>query len=416
MAEQYKYSRIPGATHFRLLELRPGHRDGPIDITITITNFSDTPQYEALSYEWGEIEKVESIKCAGKNIAVTHRLLVALRQLRDNYQSRRLWVDAICINQEDASEKNQQVPLMRDIFSRATQVLIWLGSKGPRTSDAFQMLSKLARFWMVRDVENKRKGELRPLSWENISGEEARLLELRDKSLWDAVYEIMERTYFGRIWIIQEIVVATASRVLCGDLEISWLWFSWGAAYLSRSVYHLHQSPTDKGLACVTMIAALQLRYQKNEPIFLNDLCVSSQGSKATDERDKVFGLLGILSRRVRSPELAKLLKIDYRLPVQTVYFNAAKSSIHELQDLAICHCQTFTPKHIKNLPSWVPDWSTKSDRSPTIVLRPHNRIEGRIGGKISFASDAMRVNGYFVDTICYQLIGSLIHGLCNLS
>lgn len=127
------------------------------------------------------------------------------------------------------------------------------------------------------------------------------------------------------------------------------------------------------------------------------------EGLKATNGRDKVYGLSGLLTCRDVTLVPNKLLEIDYRLPIRTVYYRAAQWSILEHNDLRICHCQTFTPKRVAGLPSWRPDWSTLSDGSPVMALRPHNCIDNGVRGKISFASHIMCVSGCFVDTIDYM-------------
>lgn len=137
----YRYCGSLDRSQIRLLTLKPGRRQDDIRIDIKVSNLSDKPRYEALSYEWGTAEQLHLVKVSNKHINITPSLYVVLKQLRHSSQPRTLWVDAICINQDDLYEKSQQVPQMAEIYRRATSVLIWLGLQRSRSEDAFRMLS-----------------------------------------------------------------------------------------------------------------------------------------------------------------------------------------------------------------------------------------------------------------------------------
>lgn len=192
------------------------------------------PRYEALSYEWGTTRKTNSVKISGYKINITYSLYLFLKRIRDKSQPQTLWIDAISINQEDTLEKSQQIPLMADIFGKATRVLIWLGPQVSRPHDVFRMLYVLAKLWIRREVRKAREGEFRPLSWTDIDLVVAIALQPWDADLWVAIYELMNSSYFSRTWIVQEVAVANDPRVLCGPSEMSWTHFSYAAAYLSR--------------------------------------------------------------------------------------------------------------------------------------------------------------------------------------
>ncbi|KAM0804431.1 heterokaryon incompatibility protein-domain-containing protein [Usnea florida] len=95
------------------------------------------PAYEALSFTWGDYKKECSISCGSESIEITANLAAALLQLRSPDKARALWIDQICINQDDVEERNKQVALMRKIFSEAENVVIWLGEEGPDDEMAF---------------------------------------------------------------------------------------------------------------------------------------------------------------------------------------------------------------------------------------------------------------------------------------
>lgn len=111
----------------RLLELQPASFDGPIQGKLSSTSLDDPCAYEALSCRWGRAEFSEVIQLDGQSFHITKNLEAALRYLRDESSQRALWVDAICINQTDTAERNNQVTLMKDIYTQCTTDLAWLG-------------------------------------------------------------------------------------------------------------------------------------------------------------------------------------------------------------------------------------------------------------------------------------------------
>jgi hypothetical protein len=127
----YNYVPLQYADSIRLLTLLPGDFDSPIQISIAEVRSKDNHSYEALSYTWatedGDCRRSSQIKCDDTRIWVTKSCELALRYLRKSDTNRILWVDAICINQKDLNERGHQVGIMRDVYSKATEVLIWLG-------------------------------------------------------------------------------------------------------------------------------------------------------------------------------------------------------------------------------------------------------------------------------------------------
>ena len=286
-ANSYRYLESLGTGQIRLLNLKAGQNQDDIEIELEVSILPHALQYEALSYEWGTTRKTQFARILSGTINITHGLYLILKQLRDRSQPRRLWIDAISINQEDSLEMSLQIPQMATIFGRATRVLIWLGPQGNLPHDAFQMLSILAELWTQRKTKMVQEGELRPLSWTKVGMLEMLFLQPWDKDLWVAIYELVNRSYFSRTWIVQEIVVTRNPKVLCGSSEMSWTDFVLATAYLSKSLYHLHQNSSDAGLARISAIANMRSAYQSGATIELADVCITSQTLHATHGQDK---------------------------------------------------------------------------------------------------------------------------------
>ncbi|KAH9208645.1 heterokaryon incompatibility protein-domain-containing protein, partial [Leptodontidium sp. 2 PMI_412] len=129
--EKYQYRPIGLPYELRMLELLPGYGDEPVQIRLLHHPLSSLPECEALSYEWGSPERDHEIFCEGKVLKVTSNLLAALKRSRPSGQPvqkpRLLWIDALCINQEDIDERSEQVKLMTEIYRNVGRTLVWIG-------------------------------------------------------------------------------------------------------------------------------------------------------------------------------------------------------------------------------------------------------------------------------------------------
>ena len=177
--ERYQYQPIKSLDSIRMLQLFPGEPSDPIQVKLCHRPLSDLPKCEALSYEWGSSTRDVDILCEGKILKVTPNLLAALHRLRyaetkpdarhpssitPNFvaafqrlhftrsdssarRPRLLWIDAVCINQDDPAERSQQVRLMADIYRTAGRVLVWTGEELPLTPQAMDIMPQLAEIF-----------------------------------------------------------------------------------------------------------------------------------------------------------------------------------------------------------------------------------------------------------------------------
>ncbi|KAF8851952.1 HET-domain-containing protein, partial [Acephala macrosclerotiorum] len=185
----------------RLLELRldnDGDRVNSLETiegSIATYDLQDEPDYDALSYAWGPKDLSAHLTLNNELFPVSQNLFAALRQIchdqRKTGRLRKLWVDTICINQSDSAEKSHQVVLMRDIYSHANMVLAWIGAPDHLSALAFDTLEKFA----VDDGTTDGSATCRQLE---DAAEERRA----------AIQLFLERGYFFRMWIVQEVVVA----------------------------------------------------------------------------------------------------------------------------------------------------------------------------------------------------------------
>lgn len=144
----YKHSSLRGPNSIRILTLLPSAEfDSPIDVQLAEVDLPSKPDYEALSYAWGDTKNKVGISCHGRRLDVTVNCALALQNLRHEYQARTLWVDAICIDQTLANEaeRNQQVRIMGNVYETAQRVLVWLGPRGAKSDLEIAMLKSFEK-------------------------------------------------------------------------------------------------------------------------------------------------------------------------------------------------------------------------------------------------------------------------------
>jgi hypothetical protein len=183
----------PGPNNIRLLRLLPS-KDESAPIRCQLLDYSlqgfgrRGHQYECLSYCWGSSEKPRSMDVDGVNLPITESLNGALIQLRDHAFERHLWVDAVCINQEDIPEKEQQIQMMAMIYSQARQVVVWLGPEADDSDYAIELI-RLAG-----------TGKITRLSGVELS-DESKVVSSDDHRNRSAVTALLQRPWFRRIWV-----------------------------------------------------------------------------------------------------------------------------------------------------------------------------------------------------------------------
>ena len=170
---------LPGPDKIRLLRLKP-NEDETAPIQCELFNYSlqkstkGTHLYEALSYVWGDPKETSPIRVDGDQFPVTVKLHEALSRLRDRSIERIIWVDAVCINQNDDPEKKHQIGLMPKIYGQANRVIIWLGEAADDSDLAVEEIR----------VAGSKKST-------NSSNE----------TIQQAILALLGRSWFRRIWV-----------------------------------------------------------------------------------------------------------------------------------------------------------------------------------------------------------------------
>lgn len=215
MDNRYSYEALDSFEHIRLLILEPGRPDTPLQCDIIqVSIHKNHVQYEAISYVWGSSDQPSKIITPRGYISITASLDRVLRRLRLQESRRVVWADAICINQNDKTEKAVQVPLMSDIYAKAVQTLICLTEPLPPPAsrsvlDAWYAKLKLGMCWFVLFGTSLVKKRWPP-TWAEVK----------------AVDLALNQSWFGRVWTVQELVVSRYPTVLYGSFQWNWNKFS----------------------------------------------------------------------------------------------------------------------------------------------------------------------------------------------
>ena len=218
----HSYKPLEHAQSIRLVTIFPGvrrplGRSDPLHCELEHARLDQHPQYEALSYVWGDPTVKEPIYLGKIQFSITQNLHAALLRLRSEQKGLRLWIDAICINQCDITERNIQVSLMGDIFRAASGVTVWLGEQSHldkrSTALALEFLKKLSSGPLLELRERLTDSSLEDRDSASVSLFHALRMELqmfsspfsKDAEVWKVVRSFLYKDWFQRSWILQEV-------------------------------------------------------------------------------------------------------------------------------------------------------------------------------------------------------------------
>ena len=214
---RYQYSALnEEEKEVRLLTLLPGATSAEICILIGIVALTeeDPPQYEALSYAWGSSEDPLHINVGtgrSSTLAVTQNLASALTHLRYEHKPRVLWIDAICVDQQNLQERSKQVERMKDVYSMAGRVVVWLGPEMDNSKHAMVTLHDLSL-----EIEvDWRILAMKPAANREPSWADGFCPLPYDVETLQAISDLLHRSWFERLWIWQEITFADLTLLSC---------------------------------------------------------------------------------------------------------------------------------------------------------------------------------------------------------
>ena len=373
----------------RMLTILPGSPGSIVRCTMQKTNLISPIKYAALSYCWGDGTITTDILVNEIEVQVTVNLADALQHLR-KLGIRRLWVNALCINQSDKQEKGLQIRIMKHIYSKAEMTYAWLGREGDDTTTAFTFLMSLLDpnssmisaptshtcSLRIPAPSRPRRRPYKPLKRPNYQNppqsEDCQRCILQ--SSIQGLRRILECQYWKRRWIIQETSASYRQLLLCGDATITLDEMDRVISLCRQSCYW--NSGVAKVSSWFETITKLRRLYQENVRPSLCQAIGLSREFESTDPRDAIFSLLGIChdgSELVPTP--------NYSQPVTLAVRDLTRALIwrHKWLDFILINgMDRVNRTGLEILPSWAPDWLSGNLPPQAYELADENRKRDR--------------------------------------
>lgn len=423
LTSRYPYKKIDEPSKFRLLRLFPKSFQHPMNAVagtnlfmgalhgeLIDANLSEETPYDCLSYTWGTGPRLHTIWLDSYRIAIADNLYRALCCLRKQDEPRLVWVDFVCINQQDLQERKQQVDIMFQIYQGAEEVVVDLGAE----ADGSEKLPGLFEQFDASVFEP-------PDSEASVAypqGYDASRLPPAEDAVWHSFRKLIERPWFTRVWIIQEAVAAKKLSVICGNWSMSGsdLFLIIGIAMECQlpclpkmSEGNPWENAAAIGYRQILLLHQLGVCKERDASIFpcskewgLLELLERSRHAGATDPRDRVFAFLNLCKEKGEDD-----LAPDYTETVTETYMRLAKFAVSK-GDVSRLLCNAFLSDSKLNLPSWVPDWSFSSIPFENIAPEAAREVEtgwpnaGGKEGNFSFdeSCNGLTVEVYGIDEI----------------
>ncbi|MCJ1397003.1 hypothetical protein MMC11_000195 [Xylographa trunciseda] len=417
---------------------------------LQVVSINDEPVYTALSYVWGGVEDLKPITVNGSSFLVTRNLNDALQHISFEDIAPSIWIDSICIDQNNYIEKTEQLQLVGTVYSNAVRVLVWLGLPTENSDVLAEVVLKFAKNVRRRfnvpsspkyDLVDYIEYDLESEIYEDVNAaiQTVGNQDLVSMTAIDFIRAFMificGREWWYRVWVLQEFVLAKQVQFQVGLRRIG---LQELATFLLASAVTLTGSILQRGLTdsqslssqfgwdwLMYMLSYRERRHQKskieNGSMVFELLCTTycrpawrdggNYSLKATDERDQIYGLVSLFQ------DYKSLgLTVDYRKTWQDIYSEVAQKLIQAGYLDILAFCQAKCLSNDAGLPSWdqpiqVPNaWFKTSGKSSKTVLG--NSLfaaasTSKALATFSMASNAdecsaqsMQITGVFVDEV----------------
>lgn len=431
----YTYRALePG--EIRLVHLVPGETADQLQCIIIHVPSISAPPYRAVSYVWSTSLQTHELVTPDGVLQITLSLDKALRSVRPKKQPIILWVDAICINQENRKEKEKQVRLMSRIFQKATCTYAFIDG-GASSNAALQMLMQV-RVKAIREERSKhRKSKKIELNREsrvnprhkigstdsttrnetdstNGSDEEDwpsdipkapaswgdRCIPPLHDGIWVSVKALFTLAWFRRVWIVQEVVAAYNVEIVCGKWAIDWSYLHQAMEVVDRQIQLEDADTTQLRSSWQPFLSlAAQREWEaRNHRWALIMLLEHFRSTESTLTRDRLFAMLG-LACDGDEPEFEP----DYESPLEDILLKYARVFVRQGRGMQLIYRAGLNDKSLR-FPSWIPDWTVRRPNSLHDSSESVNDFaaSGPQQPVITCApdSDELLVEGYTVDCI----------------
>ncbi|KAI7331796.1 hypothetical protein KC315_g4976 [Hortaea werneckii] len=358
---------------FRQLLVRRGSNTEPLDCVLQHAYlFENPPSFETVSYAWGDVHACHQILVNSHSLPVSANCAQVLRRMRHPDQDRLLWINAVCIHQDDLRKRSWQVSMMADIYSSAQCNLIWLGE--------CPYIVASAAATAVRSIMGQVQEEIKEMcrfhetvvhAQYGVSKHSTHRMHVDFD--FSSLLQLFACPWFKRLWVVQEVALARQNICHYGDLQIPFKDTIRTARWLLHKQNHLHFRFWDEtGLGNAAMI----WKYADTEhgtfgnnmtraPATLFNLLDDLQSFEVHEPRDHVYGLLGLHQRLRESSSPSSLLQVDYEKAIASVLRDGTLYAVRETRSLEVFNYishRTNDDWKDSGSPSWVPRWDRPWD------------------------------------------------------
>lgn len=379
----FKHEPLPEGDFIRILHVQCSEpKAGPQCTFETISLSSQDHAYTAISYTWGDATPVRQLVCSdGQLLSLSSTLSDLFDVLVRKQRSFTIYVDALCIDQNDPVEKANQVRLIGNVYSRAEDVMVWLGPADERSQKAF--------FYMKEGLasDNEPPSSETPNTGANGMHITPNELNPSTQDVVDGLMRLLARRWFQRVWVIQEVILGTRILVACGDDTIDFATFESSIRWLWSTTEVLEyldiRHPSHLGFRCATIMFGLKDDFTEDGPLDLESLFEAIFFFSATDSRDFVFAVQGIAASSDLLPDP------DYTATIEDVFTKTAMNLLstgacldllsmcgygHTVQAISCLRFRGLPTSLISktySLPSWAPDFRQTAYAEP--ILSAYN-------------------------------------------
>jgi hypothetical protein len=405
----------------RLLTLEPGYRGTTIRCTLKHAFLDECPipHYETISYTCGDPALRSRIMLHDIPTDVPTSSEVVLRRMRRPTARRVLWIDSICIDQENTAERGHQVGMMYEIYANTSRNLVWLGHDIESTQQAIVSISAVL-IEMAKECNGL--GNLGTILRDGDAiGHFAKTSLCLNERVIASLVRFYDSPWFSRLWIVQEVSLAAKSVCYRGKHSIPMLDVLRMARLISKKImsplwhYPLRVYKCLKYASYICDLAdrehGVYWQFQQ-ETTFLS-LLVGMRELETVDPRDHIFALLGLWRQLSRSTDQSTWLEPDYSLRVCEVFKNATRYAITESGHLGALRSVFESDHDFGKWPSWVPRWDhepdfgTTTDPSPfRFSFNSHNDVEMNMIEFVDHAA-SLCIHGLVLDVVAGVLPAS---------
>lgn len=421
------YSPLNRAEHeIRLLVLKAGWGNMPLKCRLLQRPlaWAEETGFETISYCWGDPDDQDIIEVEGLPLRVPISAIEALQRFRYPHMDCLLWIDSICLNQLDLEERGHEVARMHHIYSRGQRNLIWLGP-----DDGNAATASCALHAILEDIKNSpeiTQAFFKVLKKHGSAPRYPNHVSLLNETAIPLI-KLFTRPWFTRLWVIQEAALSRHSQLFCGTCQMEFVnmmrlyqWIAQYRPYLDSDVVPVLERTQFEALYGIWLFADPEIVRLKEEYVFERLLAVS-EWLHATDPRDHVYGILGLL-QNAKNGETPLLLQPDYSKDALMVFRDATRYAIYQSTDLIVLsrikHRIAGTSCSQRRPLSWVPRLSRKwkfsldpVDFSSGFDAGLKTEVDKDLCGLIS--SEVMKLRGLFIEQSDQAVVTgqSEIHG-----